>query len=194
MPDFGHPDVTGMKMKNQPITLQFVMPKHASAGAKQHFQYLRKLISRNETIHLQLSDVHADDHGFVARISFNDASPESPKSSWTMMIWPTKMISVMPQNGSSKIPWPNPYARLSACMPWCLFSPNPSNCRRSAKYATKLFASAPKPPVVPLTRIVHFTSRQNTVSGVRLNWGIKWDGRTAGEGDKIIITGELKDE
>ena len=79
MPDFGHPDVTGMKMKNQPITLQFVMPKHASAGAKQHFQYLRKLISRNETIHLQLSDVHADDHGFVARISFNDASQRIPE-------------------------------------------------------------------------------------------------------------------
>ena len=50
------------------------MPKRASAGAKQHFQYLRKLISHNDTINLQLSELRADDDGFVARITFSDST------------------------------------------------------------------------------------------------------------------------
>ena len=63
-------------MRNQPIKLQFIMPRHATPSAKANYRHLRKLISQNNIIQLRLSPSKEVDGEFVAHISFKEPDNE----------------------------------------------------------------------------------------------------------------------
>ena len=59
-------------MKNQPIRLQFIMPKGATPTTRKNYCNLRKLISQKNTIHLQLTPSTENEGEFYARILFKE--------------------------------------------------------------------------------------------------------------------------
>ena len=61
-----------MSIKSEPIKLQFIIPKRASALSRRRFQYLRKLAEKNGTIQLQLNVTCKNGDSFEATLRFND--------------------------------------------------------------------------------------------------------------------------
>ena len=59
-------------MRNQPIRLQFIMPKAATPSTRKNYCNLRKLISQKNTIHLQLTPSSENEGEFYARILFKE--------------------------------------------------------------------------------------------------------------------------
>lgn len=64
-------------MRNQPIRLQFIMPKAATPSTRKNYCNLRKLISQKNTIHLQLTPSSEREGEFYARILFKEEEEES---------------------------------------------------------------------------------------------------------------------
>ena len=66
-------------MRNQPIRLQFIMPKGATPNTRKNYCNLRKLISQKNTIHLQLTPSSENEGEFYARILFKEEAKATPK-------------------------------------------------------------------------------------------------------------------
>ena len=67
-------------MRNQPIRLQFIMPKGATPTTRKNYCNLRKLISQRNTIHLQLTPSAENEGEFYARILFKEEEKGSVAS------------------------------------------------------------------------------------------------------------------
>ena len=66
-------------MRNLPIKLQFIIPRHASPASKSKYRHLKKLISGNNTIHLHLTPSKEVAGEFVAHISIKEPACDSPE-------------------------------------------------------------------------------------------------------------------
>lgn len=59
-------------MRNQPLIIQFIMPEHASLMARATYRHLRKQLSQNHTIQLQLTPSKGEKGEFFAQVSFKE--------------------------------------------------------------------------------------------------------------------------